>query len=412
MNTISKLFPLACVLALFIPATSLFAADGHWISTESGQHWENQDHWANGIAAGEAGCTAYFNSDIDGTVFDVRIEQNRMIGNLFFCDPVGQTTWRLKTIGEDVLTLVAKPNEMPLITVKEPDDTAVIQICLGGSGGLCKAGKGRLVFGADGVVNGYSGDTVITSGRVSLGGAGAPGKGNTGYGIPRSSTVVFDNDANARLVLNGFNATIGGLSSRGGTGLKIVEAAYDTGVDKPAVLTLNVAENATMEYDGYLRDGGKGTTQLSVIKIGTGTQILSSPAAGRVAYSGRTVVSEGTLLINTLADITGGMTVENGAAIGGIGLINCNVVFNEGARFRFCPDAVLTVHGDKVDLGTLCVDDLDGLGDDIEPGSYTLMNGSAVFNAARLSESKVRIGRKKYARLEVGHDVKLFVFQK
>jgi len=349
--------------------------------------------------------------NVTGTTFNVYIDSDRTIGNLFFRDTDGKTIWRFMSGWEEMLTLETKSG-IPTITVAGVADVAHLNAGLGGHMGFIKEGKGKLVLGTDGAVGRYTGDTVISAGQLWLGGTGSAGQGNTSYGIPRSSVIVFDNETNARLVLNGFNATIGGLSSIGGAGLKIVEAAYDNGVNKPATLTLNVADGVTLDYDGYLRDGGKGTTQLSVIKTGTGTQILSSPAAGRVAYSGRTVVSEGTLLFNTLADITGDMTVENRAAIGGTGLINCNVCFNEGARFCFSPDTVLTIHGDVVNLGTLSVADLNGLGKDTEPGIYTLMTGSAVFNSDRLSDSEVRIGKKKYARFEVGHDVKLIVFCK
>jgi autotransporter-associated beta strand protein len=357
-------------------AMSLFADDGSWISTTSGQWWSGSDRWADGVIADGTDHTAWFTNDISGSTFTVALSPSRTLGHLYFNDAVGQTIWILKpATGDQVLTLETTSG-LPTITVNESADVAYINCELNGMQGFEKLGTGKVVIGTDGKVNDYTGDTVISEGQLWLGGQGTPGTGAVSYGIPDSSVISFNNEASARFTMNGFNATIGGLSTSGGAGLKIVEAAYDNGVNKPATLTLNVADGVTADYGDFIRDGGDAATILSVVKTGSGTQNFSCGIAGRMQYSGTTTVSEGTLLFDGKAgSITNRITVEAGAALGGTGLVGGDVYFEEGSKFHFNPTSPLTVYGDEVTLEQFDIADVSGLDETVDYGTYPLIEG-------------------------------------
>ena len=92
--------------------------------------------------------------------------------------------------------------------------------------------------------------------------------------------------------LNGYSETIGGLSGDG----FVEHNLDDTGVgSNQSVLTLNVAAGA-QTYNGPIRNSGGGSTGfLTLIKSGTGTQILTS--ADNV-YTGETTIAAGTLALS------------------------------------------------------------------------------------------------------------------
>jgi len=248
----------------FACTQSLWAADGSWTGAVS-LWWNNTGSWVDGIVADGADSTGWFTNDISGTSYSIILNPSRTLGHLYFDDAVGQTIWILNPNGDAALTLQTTTG-LPSITVNTSADSVSINCALSGSQGFAKLGTGKLVLGTGGKVNSYTGDTVISEGQLWLGAPGAVGVGTVSYGIPDSSVVAFNNAATARLILNGFDGTIGGLSSAGGAGLKITEAAYDNGVNKPATLTLNVAEGLTLNYDGYLRDGASGSCVLTLVK--------------------------------------------------------------------------------------------------------------------------------------------------
>jgi len=82
-----------------------------------------------------------------------------------------------------------------------------------------------------------------------------------------------------------------------------------------------IANNLTGLYgSGTGASGGS----LSLVKIGTGTQILS----GANTYAGNTTVSNGTLLVN--GSIAAGVTIITNAALAGTGTVNGAVTVNPG----------------------------------------------------------------------------------
>jgi autotransporter-associated beta strand protein len=145
----------------------------------------------------------------------------------------------------------------------------------------------------------YSGTTTIAGGTLRAGSTKAfsPNSAYTFGPILKSQNgsldVTFDN--RATLDLNGWDNTIGSLSSTGpGTGIVTNNGAT------PAILTVASLtfvvvggktveiDNADASFSGAIRDG---TSVLGLRKIGTGTLTLTGPSS----YSGDTTISEGTL---------------------------------------------------------------------------------------------------------------------
>ena len=174
--------------------------------------------------------------------------------------------------------------------------------------------------------NDYAGDTVLTNGRVSIGGIGevipdGPGKGNLvmiGEGY-----LAAGQGTNTYLNLNGNTETINGLiSSRGFEGNPsdpsriFIENSLSNSIG-----TLNIGgNNASSSFAGTIRDFNPTTAGLavptnavvSIGKIGTGTLTLS----GTNTYGGGTRISGGTLVMGGPSAIgTGGVTLFSGATL-------------------------------------------------------------------------------------------------
>jgi autotransporter-associated beta strand protein len=226
-------------------------------------------------------------------------------------------------------------------------------LTVGGSGtfsGVIQNGSGTVSFTKTGdntttfngsTANTYTGTTTVSGGTSSfldLGkttGNAISGNITVGVGavagavrlqasdqIADTSIISLDGNAtNQRgvLRLNGFNETIGGLSSVI-TGGGVVDNFNNTN----STLTLNVA-SGTQTYSGQIRNtGGNSTGTLALIKTGAGTQILSSQSpVGNNSYAGGTQINGGTLQVaGTSALGNGNVTFGGGTlqyASGGTG---------------------------------------------------------------------------------------------
>ena len=163
----------------------------------------------------------------------------------------------------------------------DPNTVSTLSGTISGAGTLTKSGAGTLVLAG---VNTYTGGTNVLSGTLQAGSA-------SGFS-PNSGFTV-----NSILDLNGFSNTIGSLS---GTGIVLNNGA--------TAATLAVGnDNTTSTFDGSLQNG---TSALGLIKIGTGTLILT----GSNTYSGGTTISAGALQLGnggTTGSITGDV-IDNG----------------------------------------------------------------------------------------------------
>lgn len=99
--------------------------------------------------------------------------------------------------------------------------------------------------------------------------------------IPDGSTVAIA--GGATFDVNGTSETIGALADYGGSGGIVTNNAAGS----PSVLTLT-APSGTNAFSGSIQDG---TSPISLIKTGPGTQVLS----GASTYSGTTAIAAGTL---------------------------------------------------------------------------------------------------------------------
>lgn len=176
---------------------------------------------------------------------------------------------------------------------------------ISGTGGITKVGTGALsLFGN----NTYTGATIVNSGSLR-----ARNGGN--FGSNSAATVA----SGAILEIWGNNITIGSLSGAG-------TVSNGSGTN-----TLSVgSDNTSTTFSGSLANynttyGGATNSVMNVTKVGAGELTLS----GANTYTGNTVVSTGTLTLDT----TGSLTLQiraNGqnSAISGAGILNLNGAFN------------------------------------------------------------------------------------
>ncbi len=167
------------------------------------------------------------------------------------------------------------------------NNAAVLAVKLAGTGGLTVGGSGETILWAD---SSYTGATVINSGQLTLGGAGA---------ISTNSTLQIASGAVINLTgsyaANNINRTFAGLTGSG--------VLYGGG----GTVTVNKAAG-TDTFTGDIQ-GGQG-----LIKSGAGTLALG----GASSYAGITTVNEGYLTIahgSALGSTDGGTVVNSGGQL-------------------------------------------------------------------------------------------------
>jgi len=166
-----------------------------------------------------------------------------------------------------------------------------------GAGGVEIIGPHRVTFASS--ASDYAGDTVISGGSLQLYSDAVP-----------ATSDVYVNSAGGFLLWS-TSATIDGLY---GTGPTRVGGSSRT-------LTVG-SSGANGDYSGALGEISGG--QLSLVKTGTGTQILR----GSSTYSGTTTVDDGTLLVNNTTGSgtgSGDVTVDPDGTLGGYGFLSGEV---------------------------------------------------------------------------------------
>lgn len=177
-------------------------------------------------------------------------------------------------------------------------DTSIYDIGIGattalvGSGGIVKWGSGTLTLNGSG--NTYAGDTVLYEGTLRAVGENA---------FSRNSSVELN--LASRLDLNGYNQTIGALTSTG-------PGTVTNSGGRAAVLTTVVQGTSPAAFfSGSLQDGA---SPLGLTKTGFGTMILS----GNNTYSGATTIDQGTLR----ADASGALSHNSAVTVGYSGTLD------------------------------------------------------------------------------------------
>ncbi|MEI8205381.1 MAG: autotransporter-associated beta strand repeat-containing protein [Kiritimatiellales bacterium] len=249
---------LAAVLAL---SSSVQALDGTWTNRTSGLFWGTAGNWSGGTIADGSTCTADF-STLDITAdTTVRIDGQKIIGNLIFGDTATNTaaSWILSTNSSTANTLTLS-NSNPTITVNALGTTnrVLISAVLAGLQGLTKEGAGTLTLSAN---NTYKGATRVSAGKLRL---ATQGLGIGGYPILLASTNIT--------VANGGTFSIGGDGGATNPGMTLASGTILT-VQNGGTLSLDKLVAATKTYAQF--DTGStlsGTGQFLVSSTNTATR--------------------------------------------------------------------------------------------------------------------------------------------
>jgi autotransporter-associated beta strand protein len=136
--------------------------------------------------------------------------------------------------------------------------------------------------------------------------------------LPATTTVNIG--ASGTLDLNGINQQVVGLADSGGGGGSVT----NNHASQAVTLTLNPTGGSNA-FSGVI---GGGTSAISLVKQGAGTQVLS----GVNTYTGTTTVNQGTLLVNSPGSLAAGsaVTVNATGTLGGTGTINGTVAIQSG----------------------------------------------------------------------------------
>ena len=243
-------------------------------------------------------------------------------------------------------------------------DNGTLEIATGGSitspSAVNIASAGKLKFSGGSVsINSGAGYIFNNGGTVDV----------NGQTVALTSYEAIQMNANAKLVNSSTNAaTILGWNGVANKNTVWINAA---GVSIETVGDLDIQSIVT---DGDTNNG--------FTKTGAGTLTLSH--LGNDLGSGAVAVSAGTLYLSGNLG-AGSVNVGSSGTIGGDGAITGNLAFASGADMLFNPSTTLTVNSGTVSFGGFGVADLVGLTNAVADGTYTLINGTATFNFANVS---------------------------
>jgi fibronectin-binding autotransporter adhesin len=268
-------------------------------------------------------------------------------------------------VGDTAGTGISSPGSGTLVI------NAGIQDKAGTTGSWSKQGGGTLELGG---ASTYTGETFVNNGTLRL--AGGSNR------LPTSTFVRLGQAASANvgtLDLNGNDQAIGGLASTAGSN---ATASSNTVTSvAPATLTVALASGTAAFGDGTTQNSGLITGAVSLVKSGAGVQVLG----GTNTYTGTTLVSGGTLMIEGVQAGTGLVTVAFGAALGGNGGIGGSLLIASGGNLLFDATKTLSVNGTDVSFGGFSIQNLIGLDQSTPLGVYSLIDGDATLNPAQLS---------------------------
>ena len=184
---------------------------------------------------------------------------------------------------------------------------------ISGTGGLIETGSGRATLSG---TDSYTGSTIVSAGTLVINGANALPKGGSLTVGSFSTTLIvtpadwtatgltltLGSDENLHVYTTG--TTTDAVTSRAPASVVNVQITAPTGY--AANLTIDSTAGNPIPAGGLNYSGAGG-----LIKIGSGTATLS----GTDTYTGGTIVSAGTLLINSAKALpkAGGLTVGNGS---------------------------------------------------------------------------------------------------
>jgi len=208
--------------------------------------------------------------------------------------------------------------------------TLSIQTILSESGtrSLTKTGAGTLLLGS---ANSYTGGTTLTAGTLGLGSSTALSSGGLTINGGRLASIV-----SARTITNavtvGGNFTLGGLSNS-----ITLNGTMDLG---GATRTITLDNSATI--GGIISNGG--------LTLSSSSPTRSLTLNSSHTYSGATLVSSGTLLVNGALANSSSVSVSSQATMGGDGSIASALTVNSGG---FLQPGITTGAVGSLDIGGL-----------------------------------------------------------
>jgi len=249
---------------------------------------------------------------------------------------------------------------------------------------LTKNGAGRLVLTGSNTFGSIqiSAGTLEVNNLQNNGVASSIGNGAVSGALVFNGGTLSYTGSGASINRNFTINTAGGTLASDGTGALVF--TNTAAINLPTVngsrtFTLSGSNTGANSIAGILANNGTGAT--SINKTGVGQWIL----AGANTYTGDTTVNAGTLIINGGQTGTGTVSVAAAGAFGGDGSIAGSLSFAAGADFVFSLTNTFTVNGSSVTFGGFSVSDLLGLSSSTADGTYTLINGTASFNLANVS---------------------------
>lgn len=304
--------------AIAISAGLVFAVDYEWTAAEMG-NWGDEHRWT------PAGQPAAGDSVRVGNTNPLFVDGERTIQDLTIDLPSGFV--QLIGSGRGVLNVTGT-------LTHQRDDRAASAL------------RGHVNFNA-GTLGLVIANLDANSGRLILGQAHEQtSRALTGFQVKNRMTIangssveLFTDGAVAHLKEVYFGPGAGTLILNNGTGSsRSVQIGLLQGEESGAIVcgtdsdksnsmtTLRIgADGSNAMFAGQLRDrasGSGGGSVLMLVKQGTGTQVL----AGRSDYRGATMIQQGGLIINgDHAGATGSVTVMQGAALAGNGILGGEV---------------------------------------------------------------------------------------
>lgn len=316
------------------------AADSTWLNT--GADFNTAVNWSNGVPG--AGNRAIFDS---AAVANPNLSASLSIGQIHF-STADASGYELSASAGQSLTLIGIANTAILSTNTSGTNTISAPLILSeGNKSFVQAPGGELVVSGDIRESGgpvtlniartaAGGHTVTLSGNNSYtGGTGLSGAGGklnigsstaigTGALTLITSTHTVDNTTGSDLTLsNALNLNGVTFIFAGSSSMKMTGAIALGGATGARTITVS---NNTLHLTGAITQDAN---PRALNKNGAGTLILDGPSN----HSGVTTVSAGTLIINgDFTQATGAVSVNNGATLGGAGVIGGNTTVNSGGK--------------------------------------------------------------------------------
>ena len=244
------------------------------------------------------------------------------------------------------------------------------------SGGV--TGTGNILLGENGGSRGssetLSGGAVNNTGTISDASNPDTGGARISAAIGTNVTGITQNSSSEAMTLSGANAFNGpitittGTLTLGGAGV-LGSGAYTGAISDSGTLVFSSTANQT--WSGVVSGGG------ALTDSGTGTLTLS----GANTYTGTTTLSAGTLLVN--GSVTSPVSVSSGGTLGGTGSITGNVTAASGSGLSFNVTSSgvdgLAITGNLTLNGTITVTP-NVVSGSVTPGTYPIVTYSGTLS--------------------------------